>query len=142
MNTFFECLQEYNSFLEKTSYTVINNKDMDLVKEEFKQINESLSQLKKNNVELSNSKLNMIRANAGIKLFDINKRDYTKFEKIALVHFFVEILLNKHISLNKIFKNGKQKIWIQISDFLDYLLFLFSEAFISNLKPIVHLEIL
>lgn len=143
-NTFYEFLLTYDDFLEKTSYKVIDKADMSLVKDDIKQINENIKQIKIKNNKNFNDILNAIRDDETIKLFDITTEYNTKIQKIAVVHFFVELLLNKHISLDKLFKrrNGKIKIWSKINDLTDELLFLFSEAFISNTKPMVNLEIL
>lgn len=143
-NTFYEFLLTYDDFLEKTSYKVIDKADMSLVKDDIKQINENIKQIKIKNNKNFNGILNAIRDDETIKLFDITTEYNTKIQKIAVVHFFVELLLNKHISLDKLFRrrNGKIKIWSKINDLTDELLFLFSEAFISNTKPMVNLEIL
>ncbi|MBQ7881691.1 MAG: hypothetical protein IJ312_03140 [Treponema sp.] len=145
-NTFYDFLLTYDDFLEKTSYKVIEKAEMSLVNDDIRQINENLRQLKiKNNKNLS-SIVNAIRNDdETVKLFDITTKYSTRTQKIAVVHFFVELLLNKHISLNRIFRrrNGKSKIWTKINDLLtDDLLFLFSEAYLSNTEPIIKVEIL
>ncbi len=143
-NTFYDFLLTYDDFLEKTSYKVIDQADMSLVKDDIKQINENIKQIKIKNNKNINGILNAIRDDETIKLFDITAEYNTKIQKIAVVHFFVQLLLNKQISLNRIFRrrNGKIKIWSKINNLTDDLLFLFSEAFISNTKPMVNLEIL
>ena len=143
-NTFYDFLLTYDDFLEKTSYKVIDQADMSLVKDDIKQINKKIKQIKINNNKNINGILNAIRDDETIKLFDITTEYNTKIQKIAVVHFFVQLLLNKQISLNRIFRrrNGKIKIWSKINNLTDDLLFLFSEAFISNTKPMVNLEIL
>ena len=143
-NTFYDFLLTYDDFLEKTSYKVIDQADMSLVKDDIKQINENIKQIKIKNNKNINGILNAIRDDETIKLFDITTEYNTKIQKIAVVHFFVQLLLNKQISLNRIFRrrNGKIKIWSKINNLTDDLLFLFSEAFISNTKPMVNLEIL
>jgi len=143
-NTFYDFLLTYDDFLEKTSYKVIDQADMSLVKDDIKQINENIKQIKIKNNKNINGILNAIRDDETIKLFDITTEYNTKIQKIAVVHFFVQLLLNKQISLNRIFRrrNGKIKIWSKINNLTDDLLFLFSEAFISNTEPMVNLEIL
>lgn len=143
-NTFYDFLLTYDDFLEKTSYKVIDQADRSLVKDDIKQINENIKQIKIKNNKNINGILNAIRDDETIKLFDITTEYNTKIQKIAVVHFFVQLLLNKQISLNRILRrrNGKIKIWSKINNLTDDLLFLFSEAFISNTKPMVNLEIL
>ena len=143
-NTFYDFLLTYDDFLEKTSYKVIDQADMSLVKDDIKQINENIKQIKIKNNKNINGILNAIRDDETIKLFEITTEYNTKIQKIAVVHFFVQLLLNKQISLNRIFRrrNGKIKIWSKINNLTDDLLFLFSEAFISNTEPMVNLEIL
>lgn len=144
MNTFYDFLLTYNDFLEETSFKVLEKADMSLVKDDIREINEVIKEIKRKNNNLS-SILNLIHEDDGaIKLFDIITKYNTKVQKIAVVHCFVEILLReKHISLNRIFRNGTSKTWEKINNLLnDDLLFLFSEAFISNSEPMVRLEIL
>ena len=128
-NTFYDFLLTYDDFLEKTSYKVIDQADMSLVKDDIKQINENIKQIKIKNNKNINGILNAIRDDETIKLFDITAEYNTKIQKIAVVHFFVQLLLNKQISLNRIFRrrNGKIKIWSKINNLTDDLLFLFSD---------------
>ena len=144
-NTFYDFLLEYNDFLEKTSFKVIEKADMSLVNDDIRQINEIIEQIKiKNNKNIS-SILNAIREDdETIKLFDIKTEYNTKTQKIAVAHFFVELLLHKNISLTRIFKrrNGRTKIWGKLNELIEDLIFLFSEAYLSNTEPIVKLEIL
>lgn len=145
MNTFYDFLLTYNDFLEEMSFKVLEKADMSLVNDDIRQINEKVEQIKlKNNKNLS-CIINAICEDGTIKLFDIITTEYnTKIQKIAVVHFFVELFLNKQISLNRIFKrrNGKSMIWGKINELIDDLIFLFSEAYLTNTEPIVKLEIL
>ena len=118
---------------------------MSSTREDIEQVNRNLKQIKKKNKEVIKKKINTIYVGGKIELFDIIADSYTtKTQKIALVHFLVELCLKQKISLNRIFKrkNGNSKIWEKINGLMDYLLFLFEEAEFSNKQPDIKFTIL
>lgn len=144
MNNFFDYLMSYISFLENTSDEVI---ETGITKEKeriFDRINEKYLILKKKNKnQLMNQKNNFYK-NGCIKYFDINTKEFTEIEQLALVHLFLEIFLNKRISLKKIFRRNycNNIIWQEINDILDEMYFEFEKKIVNNDTPEVLLVIL
>ena len=146
MLVFHDFLLSYNSFLEKTSFNVIENKNISASREEIKQVNKSLKQIKKNNKYLKDKILEKEIFGKGKlnRIFDIAVSNYTNIQKIALSHFFMEIFLDERILLNRIFKkrNCNSKIWKKINSCLEDVLFQIGEADYTNAEPSLRLEII
>ena len=143
--TFYDYLLSYEIFLRNNSVNVLEKVNMSSTREDIEQVNRNLKQIKKKNKEVIKKKINTIYVGGKIELFDIIADSYTtKTQKIALVHFLVELCLKQKISLNRIFKrkNGNSKIWEKINGLMDYLLFLFEEAEFSNKQPDIKFTIL
>ena len=103
--TFYDYLLSYEIFLRNNSVNVLEKVNMSSTREDIEQVNRNLKQIKKKNKEVIKKKINTINVGGKIELFDIIADSYTtKTQKIALVHFLVELCLKQKISLNRIFK--------------------------------------
>ena len=104
-SNFSELLIDYDAFLQRNSINFIENKNVSLTKNKIQMVDESVK-LIRNKIQ------NEICGGDAI-------------QRLALVHVLIEIIINKELSLSRLFKSRTGKNWTLLNTCLDELLDLF-----------------